>query len=112
MRSRDPRPFLTFPTLATSHAHLRSVCMTYLQHACFSLSLARRFAFGAFGAVVHALVPSLFVTSSTDCAEAVRRQILSSGCKFPSPEYQTGSYDAAAHVASAAAMTSAAPSRR
>jgi len=51
---------------AAGKRHLEEVKMTYMQHALFSLSLAGDMALGALCAIVHAVCPGMFLTSSTD----------------------------------------------
>lgn len=52
--------------------HPRSLGLTYTDHAMGSLSLAAMFTISAAKAVVHAFIPGLFVSSSTD---AIDRQL-------------------------------------
>lgn len=49
--------------------HPREAGFTYGQHALRSLMIAGAFAVCSFKAVVHAVVPALFPTSSTDAVE-------------------------------------------
>jgi hypothetical protein len=61
--------------------HLAQVCMTYAEHALFSLALAMLFAIGFVGAVVHAVLPNTLVHSSTWCVELIRFRIRNAGCR-------------------------------
>jgi hypothetical protein len=61
--------------------HLRDVCMTYREHAALSLSLACIFLRASLCAFVHALVPGVFVTSSTDCVARAARRMAAVGCR-------------------------------
>lgn len=60
--------------------HPQKVCMSYFQHYFFSLKLARYFMIGTFKAIVHAFIPSLYITSSSDMIEDVRNEISNAGC--------------------------------
>jgi hypothetical protein len=55
--------------------HPAEVGMTYGEHCRFSLSLAWQFALASAQAVVHALYPDVFVSSSTDASAAIAQQI-------------------------------------
>ena len=46
--------------------HLKDVDMTYSQHLLFSLSLLKIFLEASFKAIIHALLPDVYITSSTD----------------------------------------------
>ena len=46
--------------------HLKDVDMTYWEHLRFSLSLSKIFLEASFKAIIHALLPDVYVTSSTD----------------------------------------------
>ena len=60
--------------------HPQKVCMSYFQHCFFSLKLARYFLVGTFKAIVHAFIPSLYITSSSDMIEDVKNEISNAGC--------------------------------
>ena len=57
--------------------HPRSLGLTYTAHAVGSLSLAFTFTTSAAKAIVHAFIPGLFVSSSTDAIEQHLPQKLS-----------------------------------
>jgi len=46
--------------------HLKDVDMTYWEHLRFSLSLSKIFLKASFKAIIHALLPDVYITSSTD----------------------------------------------
>ena len=46
--------------------HLKDVDMTYWEHLQFSLSLSKIFLEASFKAIVHAFLPDVYITSSTD----------------------------------------------
>ena len=55
--------------------------MSYYQHFCFSMYLARRFAIGSVKAVIHAFLPDYFITSSSDLIDDIRQDMSKIGCK-------------------------------
>lgn len=61
--------------------HLDSVCMTYRAHLYHSLKLSLMLQLGAIRAFVHAVVPCLFVTSTTRLTESLSTQLASTGCR-------------------------------
>ena len=63
-----------------SISHLRDVCMSYATHMCFSLRLSLLFLKASVGALVHALVPGLCITSSSYYSTRARSLISASGC--------------------------------
>ena len=63
-----------------STLHLRDVCMTYATHFCFSFRLSLIFFKASVGALVHAIVPGLCITSSSYYSERVVSLIYASGC--------------------------------
>ena len=62
-------------------AHPESVCMSYSKHCAFSLYLSYRFFLAATFALVHAIVPSVFITSSSDTIEELTRRMRAAGCR-------------------------------
>lgn len=73
----------SFKNIHYSHfQHPQAVCMSYFQHCCFSLKLARYFMVGSFKAIVHAFIPNLYITSSSDMIEDVKDEISNAGCHF------------------------------
>ena len=63
-----------------SISHLQGVCMSYATHMCFSLRLSLLFFKASIGAIVHALVPGLCITSSTYYSTHITSLIHTSGC--------------------------------
>ena len=63
-----------------SFTHPKAVCMSYFQHFWFSMYLARRFAMGSIKAIVHAILPDYYVTSSSDLIEDVKADMSKAGC--------------------------------
>lgn len=55
--------------------------MSYFAHCMFSLKLARYFALGSMKALIHAFMPTVFTTSSTDLILAVKAEMEAIGCR-------------------------------
>jgi hypothetical protein len=62
-------------------SHPYTVCMTYSEHCNFSLKLARYFFSASCKAFIHAFIPNLFITSSSDTIENVKLLLETSGCR-------------------------------
>lgn len=61
--------------------HPNNVCMTYFQHMNFSLTLSYIMFTSSCKAVVHAFIPSLFITSSSDAVNKMDYLLKNSGCR-------------------------------
>lgn len=61
--------------------HLKKVCMTYIEHACFSLKLSGCFFLGGVCAYIHALIPNRFTKTSTQICKYIQDEIRKNGCK-------------------------------
>ena len=61
--------------------HPKNVCMTYLQHAKLSLYFSYLFSKGAVLAIVHAVIPDVAVTSTSDTIKQINDILLVSGCR-------------------------------
>ncbi len=61
--------------------HPQNVCMTYLEHMKLSLQLSSLFFVGSVKALVHAFVPDVFITSSTDTVRIANEKMSKAGCK-------------------------------
>ena len=55
--------------------HPLEVGMTYFEHMCFSLSLAKQFASASILALIHSFYPDVLITSSSDALEKMTKQI-------------------------------------
>ena len=55
--------------------HPLEVGMTYFEHMCFSLSLAKQFASASILALIHSFYPDILITSSSDALEKMTKQI-------------------------------------
>jgi len=62
--------------------HPNKVCMTYFQHAIFSSSLGISLLAASFKAFIHAIIPSLFITSSSDLVKSLDDKLKNAGCRI------------------------------
>ena len=67
-------------TMNTWFEHPEKVCMDYSTHAAFSLKLAYLLAVGSAKAVVHAVLPDMYVSSTSDVVQEVQKELRRSGC--------------------------------
>ena len=65
----------------TCKTHLEENCMNYLEHCKFSLGISIHFICGFWGAVIHAFVPTLYTTSSSDTSKLIQNILKSAGCE-------------------------------
>lgn len=65
----------------SNFTHPNSVCMTYFEHCFLSLRFAGLYMIGSFKAIVHAFIPSLFITSTSDTNAAVANILSTAGCR-------------------------------
>jgi len=56
--------------------------MTYFQHAIFSSSLGISLLAASFKAFIHAIIPSLFITSSSDLVKSLDDKLKNAGCRI------------------------------
>ena len=61
--------------------HPKTVCMDYQTHAKFSLQMAYLFAVGSLKAVVHAILPDFYVSSTSDLVKEVQQHLQDAGCR-------------------------------
>lgn len=61
--------------------HPSDVCMTYIEHAKFSLYISAQLAIGAVKAFIHAACPDIFVTSTSDLIDLLRYTLAEAGCR-------------------------------
>lgn len=60
--------------------HPARVCMTYWQHFALSMRFAGMFLIGSIQAVIHAVYPDLFVTSTSDLLRDAGALVKKAGC--------------------------------
>lgn len=61
--------------------HCEEVCMSYYEHMKLSLYISRIFAIASLKAIIHAFVPSLCITSSSDTVYDIATTLKNSGCR-------------------------------
>ena len=61
--------------------HPTTVCMSYLQHMKLSLELSSIFFIGSLKAIVHAFIPDIYITSSTDTVRFAKDKMSKAGCR-------------------------------
>lgn len=62
-------------------SHPKNVCMTYLKHCKFSLYLSYNFAKASYKAFVHAFIPDVYITDSSDIIQKLDKDMKQIGCK-------------------------------
>ena len=62
-------------------SHPSNVCMTYFQHMKLSLELSYLFFIGSIKAIIHAFIPDLFITSSTEIVSIAKEKMSKAGCR-------------------------------
>ena len=62
-------------------SHPKKVCMTYFEHMKFSLYLAYKFFIASIIAVVHAFIPDIFLTHSSDIIKLLDNELKNAGCR-------------------------------
>ena len=65
-------------------------CMSYLDHLGLSLSFSRKLLVSSWKAVVHAFIPSLYVTSTTQTVMEIQDLLLKNSCR---EYYKWNKYD-------------------
>ena len=62
-------------------SHPGSVCMTYLRHLSFAIEMAWYLGRGCIKSIVHAFIPDLFLTSTTDTVNLIQSRLSQVGCR-------------------------------
>ena len=62
-------------------SHPNNVCMSYLKHWTLSMYYAQRMFFGSIKALIHAFIPFLYKTSTTNIAKDITTTIQTNGCQ-------------------------------
>lgn len=60
--------------------HPSNVCMTYIQHMKLSLHFAAILGIGSVQAVIHAFIPDICITSTTDVSKKINHMLKTNGC--------------------------------
>ena len=61
--------------------HPTNVCMTYLEHMKFAMNISLRLFVGSVQAFVHAIIPDMFVDSTSELINTIDYMLKNSGCK-------------------------------
>jgi len=61
--------------------HPQKVCMTYVEHFKLSSEMAYVLGIGSIKAIIHAIYPDAFVTSTTDTINYIQKRLSESGCR-------------------------------
>ena len=61
--------------------HPTSVCMTYFNHFKFSSNISSKLFFGSVKALIHAILPKYFKSSTSELIDEIGVDLLDSGCK-------------------------------
>lgn len=65
----------------TFFKHPIKVCMTYKEHCLFSLGVSKQFLEGSYKALVHAFIPDVYITSTSDIVNNISFKLENSGCR-------------------------------
>jgi len=61
-------------------AHPQSVCMCYFEHMRLSLGFSVNFFIGSLTAFIHAFIPGLFITSTSELIKNIDNTLKTRGC--------------------------------
>lgn len=61
--------------------HPRSVCMTYFEHFRLSMGFSLKFTLAAYQAFIHAIMPDIYITSTSDVLSDIQHILEKSGCR-------------------------------
>jgi len=61
--------------------HPKKVCMTYMEHFKLSGEIAYVLCVGSIKAIIHAIYPDMFITSTTDTINYIQKRLNESGCR-------------------------------
>lgn len=61
--------------------HPKEVCMTYWEHFCLSMNFAKIFGIASVRALIHAIYPDIYITSTTDATSEVKKILKTKGCR-------------------------------
>lgn len=62
-------------------SHPSNVCMTYFTHFKFALLVGLKLYIGGLKSIIHAVLPDLFITSTTDLINELDEMLKNSGCR-------------------------------
>lgn len=61
--------------------HPSKVCMTYFEHFKLSMGFSYKFTIAAVQAFIHAVIPDLYISSTTNTIKDIQSIIEKSGCR-------------------------------
>lgn len=61
--------------------HQKSVCLTYGEHLILSLEFSIRFYIASIKAIIHAFLPFMFITSTSDTIIIIDKKLKVNKCK-------------------------------
>jgi hypothetical protein len=61
--------------------HPKKVCMSYFKHMKLSFYFSYLFTKGAIKSLIHGLYPDIFITSTTEINQKVKKLLEESGCR-------------------------------
>ena len=61
--------------------HPKNVCMTYIQHLKLSFNFSWLFFKGCVLALIHAVIPDFFITSTSDIKNEIDYLLKTNGCR-------------------------------
>mgnify|MGYP001444247563 FL=1 len=61
--------------------HPNKVCMTYSEHLKLSLGFSYIFLIGSFKSIVHGIYPDIYISSTSDIVNKLKKKIKENGCK-------------------------------
>lgn len=62
-------------------SHPNSVCMTYFNHAKLSFTFSLILFKSSIQAFIHALIPSMYITSTSDTVTKIKEMLSNVGCR-------------------------------
>ena len=61
--------------------HPKNVCLTYCEHLVLSLEFSIRFYIASIKAIIHAFLPFMFITSTSDTIKIIDKKLKVNKCK-------------------------------
>lgn len=61
--------------------HPSNVCMNYFKHLTFSAEMAFILGIGSIKAIIHAIYPDVYITSTSDTINHISKRLSESGCR-------------------------------
>ena len=60
--------------------HPKNVCLNYFSHLHFSFKISKKLFIGSIKAMIHSIYPDIFITSTTDLIDDIKKDLKSVGC--------------------------------